>query len=103
MFEQQGTAGKVEHLTLSFNVPRSVSLISFFLFYFVSLSGSNYLSTIDTDELYQFISRYKFIISYENGVCNDYVTEKLWRTLIVGSVPVYFGAPNIKVSLTVVS
>ena len=31
-------------------------------------------------------------------MCNDYVTEKLWRTLIVGSVPVYFGAPNVKVS-----
>ncbi|KAG4067795.1 hypothetical protein HA402_010481 [Bradysia odoriphaga] len=34
------------------------------------------------------------------SVCNDYVTEKIWRgvwrTLIVGSVPVYFGAPNIK-------
>lgn len=64
-----------------------------------SLSGNDYLSTIDTDELYKFISRYKFIISYENSICNDYMTEKIWRTLIVGSVPVYFGAPNIKVGL----
>lgn len=72
----------------------------FYCFFFCSLSGSDYLSTIDTDELYQFISRYKFIISYENSVCNDYVTEKIWRTLIVGSVPVYFGAPNIKVGRT---
>lgn len=62
-----------------------------------SLSGKDYLRTIDTDELYTFISRYKFIISYENSVCEDYVTEKIWRTLIVGSVPIYFGAPNIKV------
>ncbi|KAG4075099.1 hypothetical protein HA402_013494 [Bradysia odoriphaga] len=61
-----------------------------------SLSGRDYLSTIDTDELFKFISRYKFIISYENSVCNDYMTEKIWRTLVVGSVPVYFGAPNIK-------
>ncbi|KAJ6644655.1 Alpha-(1,3)-fucosyltransferase 10 [Pseudolycoriella hygida] len=61
-----------------------------------SLSGKNYLSTMDSEELYKFISRYKFVISYENSVCNDYVTEKLWRTIVVGSVPVYFGAPNIK-------
>ncbi len=27
------------------------------------------------------------------------MTEKIWRTLIVGSVPVYFGAPNIKVGI----
>lgn len=73
-----------------------------FLIEFVfSLSGSDYLSTIDTDELYKFLSRYKFIISYENSVCNDYVTEKIWRTLVVGSVPVYFGAPNIKVGIIV--
>lgn len=62
-----------------------------------SLSGEDYLSTIDTDEFYRFISRYKFVIAYENSVCNDYITEKLWRPLTLGVIPIYFGAQNIEV------
>merc|ERR1719412_3069990 len=42
------------------------------------------------------LAKYKFIIAVENAVCKDYVTEKLWRTLQVGSVPIYLGAPNIQ-------
>lgn len=40
-------------------------------------------------------SKYKFVIAFENAVCNDYVTEKFYDPLLAGSVPVYFGAPNI--------
>ena len=42
------------------------------------------------------LAKYKFIIAVENAVCEDYVTEKLWRTLQVGAVPIYLGAPNIE-------
>ena len=42
------------------------------------------------------MAKYKFIISIENAVCEDYVTEKLWRTLKVGAVPIYLGASNIE-------
>ena len=42
------------------------------------------------------LAKYKFVISIENAVCDDYVTEKLWRTLQVGAVPIYLGAPNIE-------
>ena len=42
------------------------------------------------------LAKYKFIISIENAICDDYVTEKLWRTLKVGAVPIYLGAPNIE-------
>lgn len=62
-----------------------------------SLTGDDYLSTIQTDELYKFIARYKFVIAYENSACDDYITEKLWRPLMLGVVPIYFGAPNIQV------
>jgi len=41
------------------------------------------------------ISRYKFTLAFENSICQDYVTEKIFEPLIVGSVPVYLGAPNI--------
>lgn len=62
-----------------------------------SLTGDEYLNTIDSDEFYKFIARYKFVIAYENSVCEDYITEKLWRPLILGVVPIYFGAPNVQV------
>jgi glycosyltransferase involved in cell wall biosynthesis len=38
---------------------------------------------------------YKFVIAFENAVDPDYVTEKFFDPLLAGSVPVYFGAPNI--------
>jgi hypothetical protein len=41
------------------------------------------------------ISRYKFTLAFENAVDDDYVTEKFFDPLVAGSVPVYFGAPNI--------
>ena len=46
-------------------------------------------------EYLSLLAKYKFIIAVENAVCDDYVTEKLWRTLQVGAVPIYLGAPNI--------
>ncbi|EFA85157.1 glycosyltransferase [Heterostelium album PN500] len=37
---------------------------------------------------------YKFIMAFENSNADDYVTEKLFGVLAVGSVPLYDGAPN---------
>lgn len=48
-------------------------------------------------ELFELLSQYKFHLAFENAVCDDYITEKLWRPLTVGSVPVYFGSPSIEV------
>ena len=47
-------------------------------------------------EYYQFLAQYKFNIAFENAICNDYMTEKLFRPLTVGSVPVYKGSPVAK-------
>ncbi len=41
------------------------------------------------------IKQYKFTIAFENAISEDYVTEKFFDPLIMGSVPVYLGAPNI--------
>lgn len=41
------------------------------------------------------IGRYKFCISLENSVCDDYVTEKFFDPLLAGTVPVYLGARNV--------
>ncbi|CAH0561014.1 unnamed protein product [Brassicogethes aeneus] len=62
---------------------------------------SKEISTIYPLDLYnpvflEFISQYKFIIAFENSICEDYITEKLWRPLMVGSVPIYLGSPSVK-------
>lgn len=56
----------------------------------------DYLNTIQSEKFYRFFARYKFIIAYENGVCNDYISEKFWRPLVMGNIPIYFGSPTIK-------
>ncbi|RZF49283.1 hypothetical protein LSTR_LSTR013372 [Laodelphax striatellus] len=53
--------------------------------------ATNFMS----DKFLHFIARYKFIIAFENAICDDYITEKLWRSLIVGSIPIYYGSPTI--------
>lgn len=44
----------------------------------------------------QTIRTYKFTLAFENAIAKDYVTEKFYDPLLVGSVPVYLGAPNIE-------
>jgi len=42
------------------------------------------------------MKRYVFHLAFENQNVDDYITEKLWWTLLSGSIPVYYGAPNIR-------
>ncbi|XP_054084104.1 alpha-(1,3)-fucosyltransferase B-like isoform X2 [Zeugodacus cucurbitae] len=56
----------------------------------------DFLNNLYTEAMYRFIGQYKFMISIENGVCEDYITEKYWRPLIAGTVPIYFGSPSIR-------
>jgi hypothetical protein len=44
----------------------------------------------------QTMGTYKFTVAFENAIAKDYVTEKFYDPLIVGSVPIYLGAPNIE-------
>lgn len=48
------------------------------------------------EEFLNFIAQYKFHLAFENAVCKDYITEKLFRAWHVGSVPIYFGSPTVK-------
>ncbi|XP_072746923.1 alpha-(1,3)-fucosyltransferase 10 isoform X1 [Anoplolepis gracilipes] len=57
---------------------------------------NNYLDILNNREFLSFVAKYKFTIAFENAICNDYITEKLWRPLIVGSVPIYYGSPSFK-------
>ena len=40
------------------------------------------------------LSKYKFYLAFENSNCHDYITEKLWRTYTLGSIPVVRGGGN---------
>jgi hypothetical protein len=45
------------------------------------------------------LHHYKFYLAAENSREPDYVTEKLWQGLRAGAVPVYLGAPNVRLYL----
>ncbi|XP_070544298.1 alpha-(1,3)-fucosyltransferase 10-like, partial [Ptychodera flava] len=52
--------------------------------------------TMDNRKFHEILARYKFHISFENAICDDYITEKFWRAIKIGSVPIYRGSPSIK-------
>ncbi|XP_064184316.1 alpha-(1,3)-fucosyltransferase 11 isoform X1 [Anguilla rostrata] len=52
-------------------------------------------ATGEDRQFMSFVARYKFHLALENGLCPDYMTEKLWRPLHQGCVPVYRGSPSV--------
>ncbi|KAM9043242.1 GDP-fucose protein O-fucosyltransferase 3 isoform 4-T12 [Megaptera novaeangliae] len=52
-------------------------------------------ASMDAGDFYRILAQYKFILAFENAVCDDYITEKFWRPLKLGVVPVYYGSPSI--------
>lgn len=59
-------------------------------------SLTNAAESFQKDQFLDFIANYKFHLSFENAVCDDYMTEKLMRPFHVGSVPVYYGSSKAK-------
>jgi hypothetical protein len=47
----------------------------------------------DVPEKLPFVSRFQFHLCFENNSCAGYLTEKLFDSLFVGSVPIYEGDP----------
>lgn len=45
------------------------------------------------------MSNYQFCLSIENIALNGYITEKIIDPLVSQSIPIYFGAPDIKTSI----
>jgi hypothetical protein len=48
-----------------------------------------------SDSLIQTYTQYKFVIAFENGVVDGYVTEKILNAFYSGAIPVYHGSKNI--------
>ena len=49
----------------------------------------------DTNEYYEYISRYKFMICFENTSQKNYITEKLFNAYYGGAIPIYWGCSNV--------
>ena len=49
----------------------------------------------ETNCIKRMFLEYKFYIAFENSYCEDYITEKTWKSLQGGMLPVVMG-PNIK-------
>jgi alpha(1,3/1,4) fucosyltransferase len=41
------------------------------------------------------MSQYNFALTFENVILKDWITEKIFDCFAVGTVPIYWGAPNI--------
>ena len=52
--------------------------------------------TFNTRDVHDVVAKYKFAIAFENAICHDYITEKYWRPLYAGTVPIVRGSPTIK-------
>ncbi len=42
------------------------------------------------------LSKYKFAACFENAVFEGYLTEKIFNCLFAGTIPIYYGAPDIE-------
>lgn len=52
--------------------------------------------TFNSEGVMNIVGKYKFAIAFENAICNDYITEKFWRPLYAGVVPIVRGSPTVK-------
>lgn len=59
---------------------------------FSNLCPKKQSSTISCDE--RFARDYKFYFAFENSLCEDYVTEKLYNNLKLNIIPVVYGGAN---------
>ncbi len=44
---------------------------------------------------YDVVGRYKFALAFENSIAHDYVSDKFFKVLIAGTVPVYLGTETV--------
>lgn len=49
----------------------------------------------DNKEYHNFINQYKFMICFESTSMKNYITEKLLNAYTCGTIPIYWGCPNL--------
>ena len=60
-------------------------------FIFVGIYGRCVGIKLPDKAVSEVIQTYKFFLTFENRLCGEYVTEKLWRSLEFNTVPIVYG------------
>lgn len=60
-------------------------------------SGGRYRNNIGgaVEDKYEFQKNYKFTIAFENSSSSGYTTEKILQAFSAGTIPIYWGNPNV--------
>lgn len=56
--------------------------------------GNAFGKRVSDEDYSKIVSSCKFYLSFENSVYKDYITEKLFSPMLIGSVPVVLGPPR---------
>ncbi|XP_002665488.1 4-galactosyl-N-acetylglucosaminide 3-alpha-L-fucosyltransferase 9 [Danio rerio] len=60
----------------------------------IDVYGNAFSKRISSEDYTSVVSSCRFYLSFENSVHKDYITEKLFNPLILGTVPVVLGPPR---------
>jgi hypothetical protein len=60
------------------------------------VTGDNIWAKGGFQAILDILPKYKFYLAFENSIATDYVTERVFHALVAGTVPIYYGADNIK-------
>ncbi|XP_068573479.1 4-galactosyl-N-acetylglucosaminide 3-alpha-L-fucosyltransferase 9-like [Cebidichthys violaceus] len=60
----------------------------------IHVYGNAFGHHLSNDEYPKILSSCKFYLSFENSINKDYITEKLYNPLIMGTVPITLGPPK---------
>ncbi len=59
------------------------------------LNNKQWPSDIPRTDKKSLLKRYVAVLAAENSIATDYVSEKVYDGLVTGTVPIYYGAPNV--------
>ena len=61
----------------------------------ISQYNIKHVSCYNSNDILQVLSRYKFVLCFENSNTNGYCTEKIFNVFLSSSIPIYDGPPDV--------